>query len=102
MRQMGTEIVKAAALIEEAIPLLDKLGANAHRLNNIAEEITRVEGRSDELHDEGLQELFRHSGSAGDAMTFMIGSEIYGNLEKVMDRFEDVANEFSGILIENV
>jgi predicted phosphate transport protein (TIGR00153 family) len=102
MQQMGSEIVKAAALIEEAIPLLNKLGANAQRLSSIAEEITRVEGRSDELHDEGLRDLFRRQGSTGDAMAYMIGSEIYGNLEKVVDRFEDVANEISGILIENV
>jgi predicted phosphate transport protein (TIGR00153 family) len=102
MQQMGGEIVKAAALIEEAIPLLDRLGPNAQRLSAIAEEITRVEGRSDELHDEGLKDLFRRHGAGGDAMAYMIGSEIYGNLEKVVDRFEDVANEISGILIENI
>ena len=39
---------------------------------------------------------------AGNAMAYMIGSEIYGELEKVVDRFEDVANEISGIVIENV
>ncbi|TIX93875.1 MAG: nuclease PIN, partial [Mesorhizobium sp.] len=27
---------------------------------------------------------------------------LYGQLEKVVDRFEDVANEISGIVIENV
>ena len=102
MQEMGGEIVKAAALIAEAIPLLDKMGTNAQRLSAIAEEITRVEGRSDELHDEGLKDLFRRHGKTGDAMAYMIGSEIYGNLEKVVDRFEDVANEISGILIENV
>ena len=35
-------------------------------------------------------------------MAYLIGSEIYGQLEKVVDRFEDVANEISGIVIENV
>lgn len=53
MQQMGAEIVKASALIAEAIPLLNRMQANAPRLSAIAEEITRVEGRSDELHDEG-------------------------------------------------
>jgi uncharacterized protein Yka (UPF0111/DUF47 family) len=101
MQQMGEEIVKAANLIAEAVPLLDKVGANASRLGSIAEEIMRVEGRSDDLHDQGLKDLFRrHSG--GNAMGFIIGSEIYGELEKVLDRFEDVANEISGIVIENV
>ena len=102
MQQMGEEIVKAATLIAEAVPLLDKMGANAQRLSAIAEEVTRVEGRSDELHDQGLKELFKRHGASGNAMAYLIGSEIYGELEKVVDRFEDVANEISGIVIENV
>jgi len=102
MQQMGVEIVKAANLVADAIPLLDKLGANAQRLSTIAEEVTRVEGRSDELHDQGLKDLFQRHRASGDAMAYMIGSEIYGELEKVVDRFEDVANEISGIVIENV
>ncbi|WP_223568674.1 DUF47 domain-containing protein [Agrobacterium tumefaciens] len=102
MKEMGHEIVRAAGLIAEAIPLLNKVGTNAHRLSAIAEEVTRVEGRSDELHDLGLKDLFRRHGASGDAMAYMIGSEIYGELEKVVDRFEDVANEISGIVIENV
>ncbi|MBB2719950.1 UNVERIFIED_ORG: hypothetical protein GGD48_005229 [Rhizobium etli] len=102
MQQMGGEIVKAAKLIAEAIPLLNRVGANAQRLSAIAEEVTRVEGRSDELYDQGLKELFLHHGAAGNAMAYLIGSEIYAELEKVVDRFEDVANEISGILIENV
>ncbi|MBW6424869.1 DUF47 domain-containing protein [Rhizobium sp. XQZ8] len=102
MQQMGGEIVKAANLLAEAIPLLDKLSANAQRLSSIAEEVTRVEGRSDELHDLGLKDLFQRHRAGGDAMAYMIGSEIYGELEKVVDRFEDVANEISGIVIENV
>ncbi len=35
-------------------------------------------------------------------MAYIIGSEIYGEVEKVVDRFEDVANEINGIVIENV
>ncbi|AAK88813.1 nuclease PIN [Agrobacterium tumefaciens] len=102
MKEMGHEIVRAAGLIAEAIPLLNKVGANAQRLSAIAEEVTRVEGRSDDLHDQGLKDLFRRHGANGNAMAYMIGSEIYGELEKVVDRFEDVANEISGIVIENV
>ncbi len=102
MRQMGEEVVKAAHLVAEAIPLLDKLGANAQRLSAIAEEVMRVEGRSDDLHDQGLKDLFLRHGTSGDAMAYMIGAKIYGELEKVVDRFEDVANEISGIVIENV
>lgn len=101
MQEMGKTIVEAAQLIAEAIPLLNKLGANAPRLSSIAEEVMRVEGRSDELHDQGLKDLFRRFGN-NNTMAYLIGSEIYGQLEKVVDRFEDVANEISGIVIENV
>lgn len=101
MREMGAVIVEASKLVAEAIPLLAAVGTNAGRLNAIAEEVMRVEGRADELHDQGLKDLFRRHGR-DDAMAYLIGSEIYGQLEKVVDRFEDVANEISGIVIENV
>ena len=32
----------------------------------------------------------------------MVGAEIYDHLEKVVDRFEDVANRVSTILIEHI
>lgn len=101
MQEMGAAVVQAAHLVAEAIPLLNRIGANAHRLSTIAEEVTRVEGRSDDLHEQGLKDLFRRHG-ATNPMAYIIGSEIYGELEKVVDRFEDVANEISGIVIENV
>jgi len=101
MQEMGAAIVQAAHLIAEAVPLLSRINSNAPRLMAITEEVTRVEGRSDELHDNGLKGLFVRHG-ASNAMAYIIGSEIYGELEKVVDRFEDVANEISGIVIENV
>jgi predicted phosphate transport protein (TIGR00153 family) len=101
MQEMGAAIVEAAHLVAEAIPLLEKPGANSARLTALAAEVMRVEGRSDDLHDEGLKDLFRRHGKS-DPMAYLIGSEIYGQLEKVLDRFEDVANEISGIVIENV
>ncbi|CAN7616528.1 DUF47 domain-containing protein [Pararhizobium sp. LjRoot255] len=101
MQAMGAAILEAAHLIAEAIPLLGRISVNAPRLSMIAEEITRVEGRSDDLHEQGLKDLFHRHGT-NNAMAYIIGSELYGKLEKVLDRFEDVANEISGIVIENV
>jgi len=34
-------------------------------------------------------------------MDFVVGNEIYAHLEKVTDRFEDVANEISGLVIDH-
>ncbi|MGE0502191.1 MAG: DUF47 domain-containing protein [Rhizobiaceae bacterium] len=101
MREMGGIIVQAARLTSEAVPLLVKPGANSARLGALVEEVMRIEERADKLHDAGLKDLFHRHGRS-DAMAYMIGSELYGQLEKVVDRFEDVANEISGIVIENV
>jgi uncharacterized protein len=35
-------------------------------------------------------------------MAYIIGSEVYGRLERVADRFEDVANEVNSIVIEHM
>jgi len=35
-------------------------------------------------------------------MAYVVGAEIYGHLERVVDRFEDVANEISAIVVEHV
>ena len=101
MREMTAIAVEAAKLTVEAMPLLRKVGTNAGALNAYAQQIAALEGRADALHDRGLKALFvAHRQS--DPMAFTIGAEIYGHLERVADRFEDVANEISGIVIEHV
>lgn len=101
MQEMGALVVHAAKLTAQAVPLLSKVNVNAARLTELAEQILIAEGQSDELQERGLKELYLRCGNA-QPMQFIIGSEIYGELEKVVDRFEDVANEISGIVIENV
>jgi len=101
MQQIGGIIVSAAELTGEAIPLLRGIARHAGRLNAITEEITRIEGHADDLHDGGLKELFRAHADTN-PMAFIIGSEIYDHLEMVVDRFDDVANEISSLVIEHV
>ena len=73
----------------------------ATRLSTLAEEMVRIEDQADHLHDQGLKQLFlAHRQS--DPMGFIVGAEIYSHLEKVVDRFEDVANRVSGIVIEHL
>jgi uncharacterized protein len=99
MQEMGELIVRAAKVTLEAVPLLRSIGKQASRLNVLTEEIIRIEGQSDDLHDAGRRDLFL---SETNAIAFMIGTEVYDHLEQVVDRFEDVANEISAIVIENV
>ncbi|HSU89599.1 MAG TPA: DUF47 domain-containing protein [Terriglobia bacterium] len=99
MQEMGEIIVHAAKLSMEAVPLLESIGTQAPRLNALTEEIIRIEERADQLHDQGRKELYTNQSNV---FAFMIGTEVYDHLEKVVDRFEDVANEISAIVIENV
>ena len=64
MQEMGALIVQAARLNAEAIPLLNKVGTHAARLQALAEEVMRVEGRADELHEAGLKDLFHRHGKS--------------------------------------
>ena len=57
MQEMGEIIVRAAQVSMEAIPLLRSLGKQSSRLNVLTEEIIRLEGHSDELHDRGRKKL---------------------------------------------
>ena len=100
-REMADAIVMCAALVREAMPLLSEMNANAGRLSEISEKLSQIEGRADELHDAGLHELYL-ANQPSSPMAFFVGVEIYDHLEKVVDRFDDVGNEISGIVIENV
>ena len=101
MVRLGDVIVETAGLIAEAVPLLRSLRDNAGRLNEITEEVTRLEDESDALYDAGVQALYRGP-ARSDPMAYIVGAEIYDHLEKVVDRFEDVANQISAILIEHL
>ena len=99
MQDMGEIIVRAAKLAVDAVALLGSLGKQSSRLHGLTEEIIRLEEQADQLHDQGRKELFLKQ---KDAIAFVIGTEVYNHLEMVVDRFEDVANEISAIVIENV
>jgi uncharacterized protein len=102
MKEMGDAIVKCAQLVEEAVPLLRSISAEATRISDITAQISALEGRADEMHDRGLHELYRANAAGGNGLAFFVGNEVYDHLEKVVDRFDDVANVMHGIVIEHV
>ncbi len=101
MKEMADAIVISAGLVSEAMPLLHSISHEAARLSSISEELSQIEGRADELHDIGLKELYQAHG-ASNPMAFVIGNEVYDHLEKVVDRFDDVANEINSVVIDHV
>jgi predicted phosphate transport protein (TIGR00153 family) len=102
MRTMGDAIVKCAHLVQEGIPQLRSISTEANNISAITEQISALEGRADEMHDEGLQQLYRQAANTNNALSFFVGNEVYDHLEKVVDRFDDVANVMHGIVIEHV
>jgi PiT family inorganic phosphate transporter len=54
MQAIGKVVVEAALLLAEAVPLLERPGANVARLTELTEKIVEAEGRSDDLYDVGL------------------------------------------------
>lgn len=100
MAEIADTAMEAAAVTARALPLLRKLGANAGKLSEATQQLTAIEGRSDDLYDQGMKALYRASGER--PMDFIVGAEIYDHLEKVLDRFEDVGKSISAIVVEHV
>ena len=100
LQEMSGLAVEAARLVSEAVPLLRNIGRNGARLHQITEAIVHLEGRADDLHQQGLKALFQAHG-AERPMAFIVGREIYSHVERVLDRLEDVADEIQGIVIDH-
>jgi uncharacterized protein Yka (UPF0111/DUF47 family)/8-oxo-dGTP pyrophosphatase MutT (NUDIX family) len=100
MRDMSGIIVEAARVTAEAIPLLRHLNENASRLHELTARLIQLEGHADDIHAAGLKALFKAT-PKGDAMHFIIGQEVYRHLEKIVDKFEDIANEVQGLVIDH-
>jgi len=101
MRDMAGLAVDAAGLTLKAVPLLREIAAHAAEINAYAVAMTQLEERSDQMHDEGIRNLFRRYRTS-DPMALIVGSEVYDHLEKVLDKFERVANQVNAIVIEHL
>lgn len=100
MRDMAAIIIDAARVMAEAVPLLRDVGRNGARLHELTERLVRMESHADEIHAIGLKRALRDHG-ATDTLRFVVEREVYKHLERIVDAFEDVANEIDGIVIDH-
>ena len=100
MKDMAGIVVDAARVLSEAMPLLRDVGANGARLHELTERLVRMEGHADEIHAAGLKKTFKEYGGT-DTLKFVVDREIYKHLERIVDAFEDVANQIDGIVIDH-
>lgn len=101
MKELGFVIVEAAERLVDLLPMLRNIKKHADAIGLLAKEIGRIEERSDALTDKGLKELFL-AHRTSDTMGYIVGAEIYDHLERVVDRFEDVAKRVSRIVLEHL
>jgi uncharacterized protein len=99
MKDIIDLIREAATLTAEAVPLLRDVSSNGAKLHELTGRMVNLEGRADEIHAVGLERAF-HTASA-DPLQFAVAREVFKNLERVTDAFEDVANEIDGIVIDH-
>jgi uncharacterized protein Yka (UPF0111/DUF47 family) len=99
MKQIVRLIGEAANVTAEAVPLLRNVSANGATLHQLTGRVVGLEGEADEIHAAGLKRAFQSART--DPLQFAVAREVFKNLEKVMDAFEDVANEIDGIVIDN-
>jgi uncharacterized protein Yka (UPF0111/DUF47 family) len=76
MRDLADLAIDAAAITLRAVPLLREIAAHAGEINAYAVAMTQLEERSDQMHDEGIRNLFRRHRTS-DPMAFIVGSEVY-------------------------
>lgn len=100
-QRMGDAILRSAHLLREVVPLLARISPNAAQIGLLCEQIRAVEGEADDIHDAGVTELFRRA-RPEDALRFIAAREVFDLLEKVVDRFDDAANEIETIVVEHV
>lgn len=101
MKEFGEVIDRSATLTVEAVGLLRRLNKNSARLLEISDEINALEHRADDVHLNALRSLYENR-NRGDAISFFVGEDVYDHLEKVMDRFEDVSDRISGIVVDSI
>ena len=98
MKQIVEVIVEAAAVTSEAVPLLRNITGNGARLHKLTARLVSLEGTADDIHAAGLRRAFQEA--RADPLQFAVTREVFKNLERVADAFEDVANEIDGIVID--
>jgi hypothetical protein len=102
MSDMVGIVIDSARVMAEAIPLLRDLPGNGGRLHELTERLVRMESHADEVHRAGLKSAYeRHAAEPAGAMKFIVKREIYKHLERIVDAFEDIANEIDGIVIDH-
>lgn len=99
MKQIVDLISQSAEVTARALPLLRNVSGHGAALHQLTGKVVDLEGQADEIHAQGLKRAFQNARQ--DPLQFAVAREVFKNLERVMDAFEDVANEIDGLVIDH-
>ena len=100
MKQIVQLISEAAAVTSQAVPLLRDVSGNGNKLHQLTGRLVALEGEADDIHAAGLKRAFQEIAPTS-PLQFAVAREVFKNLERVTDAFEDVANQIDGIVIDH-
>jgi uncharacterized protein Yka (UPF0111/DUF47 family) len=100
MKEIIGLIAEAASLTAEAVPLLRNVSRNGAKLHLLTGRLVALEGEADDIHAAGLKRAFQEVARKS-SLDFAVAREVFKNLERVADAFEDVANQIDGIVIDH-
>ena len=100
MKEIVGLIMEAAVVTMQAVPLLRNVSANGAKLHQLTGRLVTMEGDADDIHAAGLKRAFQEVSTIG-PLNFAVAREVFRNLERVTDAFEDVANQIDGIVIDH-
>ena len=100
MKQIVGLISEAAAVTSQAVPLLRDVSGNGNKLHELTGRLVALEGKADDIHAAGLKRAFQEIAPTS-PLQFAVAREVFKNLERVTDAFEDVANQIDGIVIDH-
>jgi uncharacterized protein Yka (UPF0111/DUF47 family) len=100
MKQIVQLISEAAAVTSEAVPLLRDVSANGNKLHNLTGRLVALEGEADDIHAAGLKRAFQEIAPTS-PLQFAVAREVFKNIERETDAFEDVAIQIDGIVLDH-
>jgi uncharacterized protein Yka (UPF0111/DUF47 family) len=95
VRELRPEMKEIIKHISEAADV----SSNGTQLHELTGRLVSLEGKADEMHAVGLKRAFQTA--RADPLQFAVAREVFKNLERVADAFEDVANQIDGIVIDH-
>ena len=82
-------------------PLLRDVARNGHRLHELTGQLVALEGKVDLLYGSGMKAHFQKARDGAKTLDFLVAREIYKQLERAADAFEDVAIEIDSLVIDH-